>query len=231
MPLPSSASLTRVTRVTRLTRLTLVLAGALLSYAFVACATGEGNELPPTGDGAVVPDSGSGDGGAKDAGGDSGAVCADAAGPTTCTAPIDVGTIGLGKSKTAGATLAPNSNDAWFKITFEKLDDVTAHPRVVLGGATASSLLLEVSKNCTGARLYCGDEDAPAATVTEFEAKYGQGAGDGGGDTGDDSDPATIEAGVFTPLSFGPGGVVYVRAFRKTGAPGPCAPFQLTVTN
>jgi hypothetical protein len=216
---------------TRVTRVALVVSGALLAYAFVACATGEGNELPPNGDGSVAHDSGSGDGGVKDVGGDAAVTCTDAAAPTTCTSPIDVGTIALGKSSTASATLGPNANDAWFKITFGQLDDVNAHPHVVLGGASASSLLLEVSKNCTGARLSCGEEDAPAATVTEFEAKYLQGAGDAGGDTGEDADPTMTEAGVFVPITFGAGGVVYVRVFRKTGAPGPCAPFQLTVTN
>lgn len=225
MPLPPSAWLTRCSR------LALVVAGALGAYAFVACATGDANEPPSTTDGSVVHDSGSGDGGAKDSQGDTAAACTDAAAPTTCTSPIDVGTIGLGKSSKASATLAPTSNDAWFKITFDKLDDLSAHPHIVLAGASASSLLLEISKNCTGARLTCGDEDAPASTVTEFEAKYAPGEVDGGGDTGEDADPTMTEAGVFTPLSFGPGGVVYVRVFRKTGAPGPCAPFQLTVTN
>jgi hypothetical protein len=219
---------------TRLTRAALVVAGALAAYAFVACATGDSNEPAPTptSDGAVVHDTGSHDAGAKDGGGDAAPACNDAAAPTTCTSPIDVGKIGLGKSSTVDATLAPNSNDAWFKITFDKLDDVSAHPHVVLGGATASALLLEVSKNCTGARLSCGEEDAtPASTVTEFEAKYLPGAGDGGADVGDDSDPATIEAGVFAPIELGAGGVIYVRVFRKAGAPGPCAPFQLAVTN
>ena len=84
---------------TSLLRLGLVVAGALLSYAFVACATGDANEPPATGDGAVVHDSGSGDAGkdTKDSG-DAGPVCADASPSNTCTTPIDVGSIAPGKS-------------------------------------------------------------------------------------------------------------------------------------
>jgi hypothetical protein len=208
-----------------------IAAGALLTGAFIACATGDTAD-----DGPVVTDTGgTGDGGVKDTGkeggSEGGTSCTGAAAANTCAAPIDVGTVALGKTVTKDVTLAPANRDVWFKMTFTGLDQPAAHPHVKLTADAAAILQMEIAKGCAGEHVSCGAEDAGSAVVTEFESSYLPGAGDGGDETGDPIDDADIDAGTFTPIAFGTGGVLYVRVFRKLGAPGPCAPLTLTVSN
>ncbi len=223
----------RVTLTTVASKLGWLPAGALLAYAFIACATGDQNAPTDNGDAVVTPTDAHFDGAKTDGGGESGA-CTPSA-PTTCATPTDLGTVTLGQTITASATIAPTANDAWFKVTFDKLADLSAHPHITLDSAAASLLWLEVARDCSGAHLACSQEGSQSATITEFESTYAVPDAGDAGEAGDDGavDPgADPDAGdAFMPLSFGAGGVAYVRAFRKAGAPGPCAPLQLTISN
>lgn len=216
----------------RLAKALWIAAGALLAGVFIACATGD-----TTDDGPVPADTGTSDGGVKDTGKDvggseGGTSCTGAAAANTCAAPIDVGTVALGGTVTKDVTLAPANRDVWFKITFTGLDQAAAHPHVKLTADAAAILQMEIAKGCAGEHVSCSAEDAGSSVVTEYESSYLQGAGDGGDETGDPiDDPSTVDAGAFTPITFGTGGVLYVRVFRKLGAPGPCAPLTLTVSN
>lgn len=232
MPIPKL--ITPRSTTSTLSRLCWIAAGALLAGLFFACATGDVTEDDPVN----VTDSGTGnDGAVKDTGKDGGeagsGACTGAAPANTCAAPIDVGTVAVGKTETRDLTLAPANRDLWFKITFGGLGDRAAHPHVKLAADAAAFLQMEIVKGCAaGQQLNCGAEDAMSAVTTEFESSYAAGAGVGPDDAGDPTDDADLsEAGVFTPLPLGPGGVLYVRVFRKLGAPGPCAPLTLTVSN
>jgi hypothetical protein len=209
------------------TRLRWFAAFAVVTGVAAACATADTTDDLSRVDGGVRPS----DGGTKDAADtlEAAPACGDASPANTCAAPVDLGTIALGDSKTVDVTIDPKSDALWFKITFDKLDALSAHPHVTLDATAASVLQLQIAKSCAGEPIFCGDEDAASTSVAEFESSYSPEAGADPDATGDDS--GASDAGVFAPITLGPGGVVYVHVFRKAGAPGPCAPMTLKVSN
>jgi hypothetical protein len=112
------------------------------------------------------------------------------------------------------------AGDIWYRVTFEKLDDPSAHPRILLEGVDAGGpgFRFELVKSCAREALTCGPkEDASTAKLTDYEGSYEDAAP---GETGD----------AFVPIALGAGGVVYIHVFRS-GAATDCAGFSLKLTN
>jgi hypothetical protein len=210
----------------------VVLAFAVVD---VGCATaGSDPEAEFTGDGGKK-DSSFGDGTVGDGGPDSnkesgpifdaGGLCGDLGAPNTCETVSDLGTLALGDKKSIKGNINPPTGDAWFKVTFASLDDLTAHPHVVITGPTTGfGFHFEVVNGCTAkVDLACGaGEDASSADVTEFEDKWA---------TDPSSDGGVPDGDAIIPLSVGADGTVFIRVFRVGGAPTSCDGFDLEISN
>ena len=84
------------------------------------------------------------------------------------------------------------------------------------------AIVLEITKSCSGDTVSCGDEDAFATRIKEYEVVYrADPSADGGYAAGDDA---------FLPIIVGDSGTVYIRVFRTTGMPTACN-FQLDLSN
>ena len=201
----------------------------------LGCAKGSETQLdvPTEGDAAVF-DSTFGDTGGDtarpDTGGDthpgetrplfdSDLFCGDLGVPNTCDKVIDVGSVPLAGTRKVFGNIPVDGGDLWYKVTFENVEDVTAHPHVALAAPEAgkSAFVFEVMKSCAKDTFTCGNEDAPSAKLTDFELSYPDAT-------------ASEDSDAFVPLPFGPGGTVYVRVFRSGAAPD-CTGFVLNISN
>lgn len=216
----------------------------VLGLAWAGCATaGDVDDVPPKpirdsgvggGDGSN-DGGGSGDGGGGDGGGGDGSVCGPTSTPNACTSATDVGTVSLAGKSTASGAVPLTGGDLWYKITFDGLGDLAAHPKIVLTSAD-DAIAFEVVRSCAGERVSCGDEGGEASGVREYEVAYRPAAGDDAGPgpdpdaSGDAVSEAGVEAGVFAPIPVGDKGTVYLRVYRKAGAPKACA-FELQISN
>jgi hypothetical protein len=206
-----------------------------IAASALACATaGDDPEAKITGD-SGHHDSTFGDGTAGDGQGDgreagpifdAGPVCGDLGAPNTCETVTDLGTIALGdkKSVTGNVSLTASPAEVWYKVAFAALDDLKAHPHVVITGGSASwGFHFEIINGCTRVDLACGaGEDASSADITDFEDKWATDpASDGGVPDGD----------AIIPLTVGAGGTIYIRVFRVGGDPTGCDGFDLEISN
>jgi len=201
-----------------------------LGAAWLGCAAGDEQvegapkrKLPPD-TGISTEDTGGG-------GGDTGGGGTDTAKPPLCTGEVgtpnecasatDLGTIAVGATQTVTNALPEKGGDLWFKLQFETLDNTSAHPHLVLT-STDAAIVLEVVKTCSGDTLGCGDEDAFATRIKDFEAVY----------RADPDADGTYTAGTdaFVPMTVGESGTVYVRVYRTTGTPSACD-FKLDISN
>ena len=159
--------------------------------------------------------------------GDGGELCTKATTMNTCATAIESGAVGVGGTKTMNEGIG-STGDLWYKVQFDELTKLTAHPRIVLT-STDPNIVMEVVKTCAGEVEMCGDEDAMARNIKEYENKY---TWDGGviNDGAVDEAGGGAEAGLFVPISVGTAGAVYVHVFRAPGAKTSCD-FKLEITN
>jgi hypothetical protein len=141
--------------------------------------------------------------------------------PNACATATDLGSIAVGASKNIADAVPDKGGDLWFKVKFDTLENTAAHPRITLTG-TDPGIVLEIVKSCAGETLGCGDEDAFAVRIKDFEAVYrADPAADGGYEAGSDA---------FIPMTVGDGGTVYIRVYRTSGTPSGCD-FKLDISN
>ncbi len=198
---------------------------SVLGIGWLGCATGDEQVE-------AVPQKGS-DGGASGSdtggpGGDSGGssdtappLCGEVGVPNGCATAIDLGTIPLGGAKAASNALPLVGGELWFKVTFEKLEQLAAHPRIRLT-AKDPGLSVTVVRTCAGETFSCGGGDASSsARLREFEVSYAlvdptadAGEGDALG-----PDPTNVED-AFVPVSKFVPSPVYFKVARNGGATG-----------
>lgn len=171
--------------------------------------TGGGDDTTPSGDGG---------------GGDTSKppLCTGEVGtPNACATAIDLETLAVGATKSVSNGLPVSGGDLWYKVKFDTLDNTAAHPHVTLT-STDPAIVLEVVKSCAGETLGCGDEDAFAVRIKDFEGAY----------RADPDAEGPYESGTdaFIPMTVGDNGTVYVRVYRTTGAPSACD-FKLDLSN
>ncbi len=212
----------------------------VLGLAWAGCATAEsvdGSPTKPLRDSGTGGDSASGDAGDGGGGGDSGdggVLCGETSTPNACATAIDLGTVNLGGKNTASGGVPVSGGDVWYKITFDGLADLAAHPKIVLT-SDDEALAFEVVRSCAGERIMCAGGDE-ATKIKEFEVAYRPTTGDDAGPgpdpdaSGDAITEAGTPAGVFVPITVGDKGTVYVRVYRSTGVPKACD-FDLDVSN
>jgi len=215
--------------------LAMMAVPSTLGLAWLGCAAGddevEGQPKRNTGDTSGLLDEtttppGDGGGGGDGAPGDGAkpfACTGDVGTPNSCAAAIDLGTIAVGAKKNTADSLPLTGGDRWFKVKFETLENTAAHPRIKITSSDAA-LVLEVTKSCSGDTVACGDEDAFAVRIKDYEVVYRA-------DPSADAEPGSdATADAFLPIVVGDGGTVYIRVFRTSGMPSGCN-FQLDVSN
>jgi hypothetical protein len=213
---------------------TLLVAGFLAAALAAACATGASSDSSGGDDGGgeggeggggdgTVSESGAGsDGGLAD---HADASCAPSGPATTCNGPTNLGSLMPAQTATSTGNLVPAGQDAYFTVTFNGNTSEDYHPSITLTKG-ASEFLFDVTSDCAGTTLYCGDpfDAGPSTGVTTWEVEYT------GGDF--NSEAAAGTDGAFDPIPpVGNLGVVYVHLYRKSGLPVSCNEYVLTVGN
>jgi len=150
-------------------------------------------------------------------------LCAETGVPNGCAAAVDLGTLAPGDKKSASNAVPPAGGEFWFKVTFSKLDDLTAHPHIKLT-AKDTGIAASVLKTCGGESFSCGDEDAmPSTALKDFEVSYR--LIDPSADAGPDP-----TADAFVPISEIIPATVYIKVTRSAGTPTSCD-FTIDVSN
>lgn len=147
----------------------------------------------------------------------------------TCGAATDLGTIGLDATplNRSGNLAGPGDSDEdWYKITFNVGPSCAYSPSVVLSGGPA--VKMQVFTTCSGStpggNFVCGGGSEPAnsnAGLDSWEFRHRVACGDL---QGIDPTPATTGTFLQTPS------VIYVRVFRAASTTT-CYPYTLTIGN
>lgn len=159
---------------------------------------------------------------------DTGLMCPGVTPSNTCATAIEIATLAVG-GKTVVSGAIDGAGERWYKVTFTGTDDVLAHPHLKLS-STDPGIAIDVSKSCGGSKVTCGDEDAEAKGIIDYEISYktDPDADPAGPDPDAAGDPdATPDAKI--PISVGEMGVMYLRVYRKVGATS--CDYKLDVSN
>jgi hypothetical protein len=210
-----------------------------IGIAWIGCATASEDPGATTNPGGGKKDGGTGDVAVDEDGNpifdaddatpeDTGLMCPGVTASNSCATAIEIATLAVG-GKTVVNGAIDGAGERWYKVTFTGTDDRAAHPHVKLT-STDPGIAIELVKSCGGTNLSCGDEDAAAKGVIDFEIAWraDPDADPAGPDPDAAGDPdATPDANI--PIVVGDMGVMYMRVYRKVG--GTSCDYKIDVSN
>lgn len=210
-----------------------------IGLAWIGCATASDDLAVPPGTGGKK-DSGPGGDAVVDEDGnpifdadesgveDMGLACPGVTPANSCATAIEIATLAVGGKTVVNGAIA-NKGERWYKVTFTGIDSKTAHPHLKVT-STDPGIVVELVKSCGGTNLSCGNEDAAAKDIVDYEIAYlaDPDADPAGPDPTADGDP-DASGDTNVPITVGDMGVTYMRVYRK--AEGTSCDYKIDVSN
>jgi hypothetical protein len=156
-----------------------------------------------------------------------GCECLEVSLPTSCGAPTNLGTLGVGDvPRTMTGNLPVNGEENWFEVVFAGNTNTAYHPTIALTSNPGNAYQFDVYSDCAFRSLSCQVQNpgdvGNSTGLTTWETFYPP-----SNPPYNTNDP---RGGVFTPIPpVGNNGTVLIRVFR-VGAPT-CATYTLSISN